>query len=114
MSERSARHATRSARSVKHAWRSFSSSSSRRLISARSASSSARLSTPSTDDDPADGAPYSDAKGCPPAGACVRLDRTLFSTEGHFFEVPFPEALGPFGSLKAGLEPVCDAHAGAM
>ena len=66
------------------------------------------------DDDPADDAPYSDAKGCPPAGACVRLDRTLFSTEGHFFEVPFPEALGPFGSLKAGLEPVCDAHAGAM
>ena len=66
------------------------------------------------DDDPNDGAPYSDAKGCPPAGACVRLDRTLFSTEGHFFEVPFPEALGPFGSLKAGLEPVCDARAGAM
>ncbi|KAH8074472.1 mannosyl-oligosaccharide 1,2-alpha-mannosidase [Aureococcus anophagefferens] len=67
--------------------------------------SSAATTTTTTPTD----APYSDAKGCPPAGACVRLDRTLFSTEGHFFEVPFP-ARRPSSLKRASAR----AHAGAM
>ena len=34
--------------------------------------------------------------GC--SEGCIRLDETLFSTEGHFFELPSASA-GPFGNL---------------
>jgi hypothetical protein len=56
------------------------------------------------DDDDDDDAPWHRLRNCP--AACVRTDGVLFSTEGHFFEVPGPAspeasyARGPFGSIR--------------
>ena len=56
------------------------------------------------DDASGAGEPWHRSRNCP--AACVRTDGVLFSTEGHFFEVPGPaspeasSARGPFGAIR--------------
>ena len=69
------------------------------------------------DDENADGAaPWGPTRSCPRDRPCVRLDATLFSTEGHFFALPAPQTFGslrgPFGTLRSpsgGGDAACDA-----